>query len=180
MMNLICLVIYTTCLSPGRTSVNHWRPNERTWWWQTLMFEPPPRQLKHPAIQKSRKQLSCGLEHKCVRHGQAKPANQGAWGNASHYFFLCRSPESEKDILTNLLFLFLFEFCLCCVRKQLFRRERSVYINPEDKPPEITAISDVVFKVADCILFEKKTPSSSSCTQNTGHSNNFFPTHSYK
>lgn len=140
----------------------------------TLYVWASTKATKTSVCPKSCTQPSHGLEQKHVCDAQTKLANQGAWGEASPFFLFYWSPESEKDILTNLLFLFLFEFCLCYIRKQLFKRERSVYINPEDKPPEMMIISNAIFKVADYILFDKKTPSSSSCTQNIGHTNNFF------
>lgn len=99
-----------------------------------------------------------------------KPASLGQISSS----FSTGHQESQRNILTNITSLILFEFRLCCTRKQLLQRERSVYINPKDKPPEIITISVVVFRVTDCIFLEKKTPSSCSCTQNIGHSNKFF------
>lgn len=49
-------------------------------------------------------------------------------------------------------------------KKQAFKTEKSVSINPEDKLPKIIKISNVILKVADYNLFKKKGPSNSSCT----------------
>lgn len=47
-------------------------------------------------------------------------------------------------------------------QKQAFKTDRSLSINPEDKPPEIITNSNAVFKVPDYNLFKKKVWS--SCT----------------